>query len=53
MFRKLVGIQEAADFLGVCPQALRRQEREWTCPDRGSVYGRDLDAALNLKRLAT
>ena len=34
-------------------QALRLQDREWTCPECGTRHDRDLNAALNLKRLAT
>jgi putative transposase len=26
--------------------------RQWTCPDCGSVHDRDVNAAINLKRLA-
>ena len=33
--------------------ALSMSEREWTCPQCGTRHDRDLNAALNLKRLAT
>ncbi|WP_425505137.1 zinc ribbon domain-containing protein [Thermochromatium tepidum] len=41
-------LQEAAEFLGVCPQTL--SVREWTCPDCGSIHDRDVNAAINLKK---
>jgi transposase, IS605 OrfB family, central region len=34
-------------------QALRLSERKWTCPECGTTHDRDLNAAINLKRLAT
>jgi putative resolvase len=41
MSRKMVGIQEAAEFLGVCPQTLRRWEREGRLlPDERTPGGR-------------
>jgi putative transposase len=34
-------------------EALTLKDREWTCPQCGSHHDRDLNAAINLKRLAT
>ncbi|WP_028874659.1 RNA-guided endonuclease InsQ/TnpB family protein [Tepidiphilus margaritifer] len=34
-------------------EALTLSDREWSCPQCGTVHDRDLNAALNLKRLAT
>jgi len=34
-------------------EALTLKDRQWTCLDCGTVHDRDLNAALNLKRLAT
>jgi len=48
MKRKLVSIHEAAEFLGVSPQTLRR----WSCSICGVEHDRDLNAAINLKNYA-
>jgi len=49
MSRKMVSIQEAAQFLGVCPQTLRRWEREGRLlPDERTPGGR---CRYNLARL--
>jgi DNA-binding transcriptional MerR regulator len=41
MSRKMVSIQKAAKFLGVCPQTLRRWEREGRLlPDERTPGGR-------------
>ena len=34
-------------------KALTLKDREWICPQCGTRHDRDLNAALNLKRLAT
>ncbi|MDA8095536.1 MAG: RNA-guided endonuclease TnpB family protein [Betaproteobacteria bacterium] len=34
-------------------EALKLRDREWTCAECGTRHDRDLNAALNLKRLAT
>lgn len=34
-------------------EALTLKDRQWTCPECGACHDRDLNAALNLKRLAT
>jgi putative transposase len=34
-------------------EALTLKDRQWTCPECGTHHDRDLNAALNLKRLAT
>ena len=34
-------------------EALTLKDREWTCPQCGALHDRDLNAAQNLKRLAT
>jgi putative transposase len=34
-------------------ESLTLKDREWTCPQCGSHHDRDLNAAINLKRLAT
>ena len=34
-------------------ETLKLQDREWICPECGTRHDRDLNAALNLKRLAT
>jgi putative transposase len=34
-------------------EALTLNDRQWTCPECGAHHDRDLNAALNLKRLAT
>ncbi|WP_211363165.1 zinc ribbon domain-containing protein [Thermochromatium tepidum] len=34
----------------MCPQTL--SVREWTCPDCGSIHDRDVNAAINLKKVA-
>jgi predicted site-specific integrase-resolvase len=46
----MVRIREAAEFLGVAPQCLRRWEREGRhC---GRIHNRDANAAINLKKVA-
>jgi putative transposase len=34
-------------------EALTLKDRQWTCPECGAHHDRDLNAARNLKRLAT
>ena len=34
-------------------EALALEDREWTCPECGRVHDREINAARNLKRLAT
>jgi len=34
-------------------EALTLKDREWTCPECGTIHDRDFNAAQNLKRLAT
>jgi putative transposase len=49
----MIGTGKAAKLLGVSVKALTLRDRQWSCGRCGAHHDRDLNAALNLKRLAT
>jgi putative transposase len=49
----MIGTGKAAKLLGVSVKALTLRDRQWSCGECGAHHDRDLNAARNLKRLAT